>query len=282
MAFKPGLISKLDFKYYLRKHCIDQDILKHLEVVPKEVGSFGHDPWGYSREGLACGLTLFRKFYEHYFRTEVFGLENVPSSGRLLVIANHSGQLPLDGMMVGYSMIMNKDNPRAARAMVERWVPTVPFIGNLINGLGAVVGDPMNCSKMLRREEAVIVFPEGIRGSGKLIKDKYKLQRFGTGFMHLAINEKTPIIPVGIVGCEETFPAIANIKPLAKALKMPYFPVMPPVPFPAKVRLYFGKPKLYTADTSSEVEIAEQVEDVKKDIRALIDQGLSARKGWFE
>jgi 1-acyl-sn-glycerol-3-phosphate acyltransferase len=135
---------------------------------------------------------------------------------------------------------------------------------------------------MLRREEAVIVFPEGVRGSGKTFDKKYELQRFGSGFMHLAISENTPILPVGIVGCEETFPSVANIKPLAKLLGIPYFPVMPPVPIPTKVRLYFGEPVLYKSEKGTEEELESNVNDVKAKINALIQKGLAERKGWFK
>ena len=114
-------------------------------------------------------------------------------------------------------------------------------IDTLIDQLGAVLGDPINCSRMLENGEAIVVFPEGIRGSGKLYKDRYQLKRFGTGFVHLAMKHDTPIVPVGVVGCEETIPAFANIKPLAALLNVPYVPVALPFIFPAKVHLNFGK-----------------------------------------
>lgn len=265
----------------VKKYLVDQKVVDLVDRIPKNIGSMGHDPWGFSRSALALGITQFRPWYERYFRTEAFGLENIPSSGRVMVIANHSGQLPLDGLLIGYAMVMNNHGPRAARAMIERWVPTVPYIGNILNSLGAVVGDPSNCKKMLRREEAVIVFPEGVRGSGKTIDKKYQLQAFGTGFMHLAIAEKTPILPVAVVGCEETFPSLADLKPLARLLKMPYFPLMPPVPLPTKVRLYFGEPKVYSTQTGTEEELEGHVESVKQSIDTLIQQGLAERKGWF-
>jgi len=154
----------------------------------------------------------------------------------------------------------------------------VPYLGNLLNSIGAVIGDPLNCAKMLESDEVIIVFPEGVRGSGKLYKDRYKLQRFGNGFMHLALQHKTPIIPVGIVGCEETMPAIANIAPLAKILGIPYVPVAPPFPLPAKVHLHFGKPMTFKCNTDSEDEVTGLVEEVKTEIRRLIALGLEQRK----
>lgn len=268
-------------KNKMKNYCIDPEVAAHIDRMPHELGSLGHDPWGLSRDALAVALTQFKPIYEKYFRTEVFGLENIPARGPLMIIGNHSGQLPLDGLLVGYSVMMNPLAPRAARAMVERWLPTVPYLGNLLNSIGAVVGDPSNCRKILRRGEAVIVFPEGVRGSGKTFDKRYQLQDFGTGFMHLAIEEKAPILPVGVVGCEETFPSIANIAPLAKLLGMPYFPVMPPVPLPAKVRLYFGEPVYYEGKSGTEEELRGYVSDVQRQINGLVQDGLQERSGWF-
>ncbi len=134
---------------------------------------------------------------------------------------------------------------------------------------------------MLENEELVIVFPEGVRGSGKLFKNRYQLQRFGNGFMHIAMTTGTPIIPVGVVGCEETMPSLADIKPLARFLGIPYAPVTIPIPLPAKVFLNFGKPMVFEGDIDNEESVTEKVEQVKTEIRRLIDGGLLRRKGVF-
>src|SRR5690606_19440808 len=149
------------------------------------------------------------------------------------------------------------------------------------NQIGAVLGDPVNCAKVLERGEAVIVFPEGVRGSGKLYRDRYKLMRFGNGFMHLAMQYNAAIVPVGIVGCEETIPAFGNIKPLANFLGIPYAPVALPVVLPAKVILNFGEPLYYTGGEVNEEEITRRVEEVKNSISGLIDKGLNERKRLF-
>ena len=140
-----------------------------------------------------------------------------------------------------------------------------------------MIGDPVNCNKMLQNDEAIIVFPEGVRGSGKPYKLRYQLQRFGNGFMHLALANKTPIVPVGVVGCEETMPSIANIAPLAKLLGVPYIPIAPPLPLPARVYLNFGEPMHFTGDVDNEDAVTEKVEEVKTEIRRLIDVGLGQR-----
>ena len=166
--------------------------------------------------------------------------------------------------------------------MIERWFPTIPFVGNLMSSVGGVLGDPENCVNMLRAEEAVIVFPEGVRGAGKTWDKRYKLQRFGLGFMHLAITENTPILPVGVVACEETMPTLFHLKTLSRMFGMPYFPMTTPIPIPAKVRLYFGEPMRFDGPITSEDDIAIKVEKVKDAINGLIARGLQEREGWFK
>lgn len=267
----------MKIRKFLSDLIVPDEVREQIHSIPKPVGSFGWDPWGYNEEGAAIGLSMVKWLYDNYFRVQTTGLENIPAEGRVLVIANHSGQLPMDGMLIGTALAMNPNGPRAPRAMIERFFPTMPFVGNVLNMFGAVIGDPVNCSKMLDAEEAIIVFPEGIRGSGKMYRDRYQLKRFGNGFMHLAINHNTPIIPVGVVGCEETMPAIANIAPLAKMLGVPYVPVAPPVPLPARVFLNFGEPMRFDVDVDSEDAVTAKVEEVKDAIRGLIRVGLKQR-----
>jgi len=272
----------MSIRNFIKRRVVNRETEAIVDRIPKPVGSFGYDPWGYNSDTVKIAVSLMKPLYSKYFRVEATGLENVPKSGRILVIGNHSGQLPFDGTLVSYAMATNPHAPRAVRVMVERWFPTVPFLGNMFNEMGAVLGDPENCVNMLRNEEAVIVFPEGIRGSGKTWDKRYKLQRFGLGFMHLAIMENTPILPVGIVGCEETMPTPFHLKTVARMMGMPYLPVTTPVPLPAKVRLYFGEPLHFEGPVAGEDDVAMKVEKVKDEINKLIQQGLKERKGWFE
>ncbi|MDK9557698.1 lysophospholipid acyltransferase family protein [Marinobacter sp. M216] len=266
---------------FLKSRLISEDLEHHVNRIRKPIGTLGYDPWGYNNEAVKYGLALTKQIYEKYFRVQAHGVEKVPSEGPVLIIANHSGQLPIDGLLIGYALASRKEKPRMPRAMIERFFPTVPWLGNLLNEVGAVLGDPVNCAKMLANDEAVIVFPEGIRGSGKLYRDRYELKRFGNGFMHLAMKYKAPIVPVGVVGCEETIPAIANIKPLAKTLGIPYAPVALPVVLPAKVHLNFGDPMYFDDLEIQEEQVTERVEKVKAEISRLIDKGLSERKRLF-
>lgn len=266
----------------LLRRLVTPEIDALIERIPKRTGSFGYDAWGYDESKVKVGVGVMKLLYERYFRVVANGLENVPAEGRVLIIGNHSGQLPMDGVLVGYSLLTNPHGPRAARAMIERFFPTVPFLGNLLNGLGAVIGDPLNCAKMLENEETIIVFPEGVRGSGKPYRKRYQLQRFGNGFVHLAMQHRTPIVPVGIVGCEETMPSLGSIDPLAKLLGIPYVPIIPtPLPLPARVVLNFGEPIVFGPEAVSESEVTRRVDTVKDAIRNLIDKGLSERSGVY-
>ena len=266
----------------IKRLVVSKDLEKHINRIPKTVGSLGYDAWGFNSDINKIGVALFKTLYDHYFRVETSGLENIPKDGPCLIVANHSGQIPLDGTLIGVAMEMNEYAPRAPRAMIERFFPTVPFIGNFLNSVGAVIGDPLNCAKMLERGEAVIVFPEGIRGSGKIYNKRYQLQKFGNGFMHLAMKYNAPVIPVGVVGCEETIPAIANLKSVARFLRIPYVPIALPFIFPAKVHLNFGKPLSFEGHAEiAEQEVTQRVETVKTDIRSLVNKGLAERKRIF-
>lgn len=271
----------MKFRNYLKSRLVNPEVAAAFDRMPVNVGELGFDPWGFNPDAAKIALTMVRVLYEKYFRVQAHGLEHIPRHGRVLIIPNHSGQLPMDGVMTGYAVATNPHGPRIARAMIERFFPTVPWLGNLMNQIGGIVGDPVNCIKLLQREEAVIVFPEGVRGSGKPYRLKYQLQRFGAGFMHLAMEHKTPIIPVGIVGCEETMPSLGSIDPLAKMLGIPYVPIAPLIPLPARVILNFGPPLHFEGRIENEGQVVEHVERVKDEIRRLIDKGLSERTSVF-
>lgn len=266
---------------FLKHHLVSPDLDQRVDQISKPIGSLGYDPWGYNNETLKVGYAVTRQIYDKYFRVESEGIDRIPAEGPVLIVANHSGQLPIDGLLIGYALASRPVKPRIPRAMIERFFPTVPYLGNLLNQFGAVLGDPVNCAKMLANDEAIIIFPEGVRGSGKLYRDRYQLKRFGNGFMHLAMQYDATVVPVGVVGCEETIPAFANIRPLAKALGLPYLPLAMPVVLPAKVIIKVGEPMHFADDNIPEEKVSERVEVVKAAISELIDQGLSERRRLF-
>jgi 1-acyl-sn-glycerol-3-phosphate acyltransferase len=205
----------------------------------------------------------------------------------VLLIANHSGQLPFDGIGIGGAMLFDRDPPRVIRAMVERFIPTLPFVSYLFARWGQITGTPENCVRLLEEEEAILVFPEGARGISKPFSKRYQLQEFGLGFMRLALETRTPIVPVAVVGAEEQMPAV-NLAPLARLVGAPALPLMlippflPILPLPTKYRIYFGEPQLFEGDPDDDDEVIEdKVKMVRNRIQSMIQVGLKERKHIF-
>lgn len=258
-------------------------LVERIDALQAGLGDRATDDFGFAPEQVKYVLPLVELVYRRYFRVEPIGLEHVPA-GRVLLIANHSGQIPIDAMMIATSMLVDADPPRAVRSMVERWVPSLPFVGLFFSRMGQVLGTPENCRAILAAEHPVLVFPEGVRGINKTWAHRYELQSFGHGFMRLALETGTPIVPVGVVGAEEQLPTPFNIEGLAKALGLPAVPVpLSPVPLPVKYRIYFGRPLSFIGDPNDdEAEIASRVGVVRDAIAALLRRGLVERRGWFE
>ena len=156
---------------------------------------YGFDQFGFHRDAVKYAVLVARFLYRDYFRCEVHGIENVPAAGRVLLVANHSGQLPFDGLAIATALFLDAQPPRVIRSMVERFVPTVPFASYLFSRWGQITGTPENCRRLLNDEEAILVFPEGARGISKPFAQRYQLQEFGSGFMRLALETRTPIVP---------------------------------------------------------------------------------------
>lgn len=263
---------------------ISPDQRPRLTSIARTENEYGVDPFGFNLDFALAAVGPFLWLYKHYFRVQTHGIEKVPP-GRVLLVANHSGQLPFDGAMLGVAMITEASPPRAVRSMVEKWVPTLPYVSTFMARTGQIVGTPENCRRLLQAEEAIMVFPEGARGISKLWSQRYQLQEFGLGFMRLALETNTPIVPIAVVGAEEQAPALMNVKPLAKLLGFPAFPITPtvlPFPLPVKYHLYFGDPVTFQGRPDDEdAELEKKVKMVKGTIQQLIHQGLQERKGVF-
>jgi len=187
--------------------------------------------------------------------------------------------------------VLEPDPPRVLRAMAEYWLPTLPFIGTLGARTGSVVGTPQNCEDLLRREEAVIAFPEGVRGLNKTWDKRYQLQRFGLGFMRLALASDAPILPTVIVGTEEQAPAFANLASLARLVGAPAFPITPTfpllgplglLPLPVKYHVTVGTPMHFTGNPHDEDSVIEaMVDQVRREMEAMIERSRRARTGIF-
>lgn len=257
----------------------DENTQLMLSQFPNAVGQYGYDAWGFNIKVIEQYISIGKFLYDKYFKVEVRGWENVPKEGRCFIIANHTGQLPIDAVLLGYALVINPIAPRAPKGMFERFIPTVPFFSMWATQVGGAVGDTENCEKMLANEEAVMVFPEGAKGISKPSSKKYQLQHFGTGFMHLAKKHHTPIIPVGIAGCEEIMYNFGNIDFLEKLLRWPAFPMLLPIVFPSKVVINIGKPMHFDSNIERESDLYREVDIVKEEIHRLTMEALEIRNG---
>jgi 1-acyl-sn-glycerol-3-phosphate acyltransferase len=293
MARSGALDALVDFAgamLPLRARNLQTVIDDHLSQIPNELNEYGYDAYGMSPLWMRRVLMPFALLYRYYFRVEVSGIDRLPE-GRVLVIANHAGQLPFDAAMLGLALLMEAQPPRIARSMGESWIPQLPWMSILAARIGALVGTPQNCIHMLENGECVVSFPEGVRGMNKLFSQRYQLQRFGTGFMRLALETATPIVPVAIVGSEEQHPSFANLEGLARMFGAPALPItltfpwlgpLGLLPLPVKYHIYCGEPQHFEGEASDEDAVVDaKVEQVKEKIAGMLARGRRKREGIF-
>ncbi|MCK1796571.1 acyltransferase family protein [Streptomyces sp. XM4193] len=216
-------------------------------------GEYEVDDFGYDAELTdAVLMSLVRPLYEKYFRVEVRGVENIPADGGALVVANHSGTLPWDGLMLQVAVHDHHPAERTLRLLAADLVFMLPVVNELARKAGHTLACAEDAERLLERGEVVGVMPEGFKGIGKPFSERYKLQRFGRGgFVSTALKAGAPIVPCSIVGAEEIYPMIGNSRTLARLLGFPYFPITPTfpllgplgaIPLPTKWTIQFGEP----------------------------------------
>jgi 1-acyl-sn-glycerol-3-phosphate acyltransferase len=256
-----------------------------------EVDEFGFDA-DFSDNVIMSAL---RPLYERWFRVETLGMANVPSTGGALVVANHSGTLPIDGLMTMVALRDHHPAGRHLRALGADLVFRTPMIGSVSRKAGVTLACNPDAERLLSTGELVGVWPEGFKGVGKPFKDRYKLQRFGRGgFVSAAIRTGVPIIPCSIVGAEEIYPMVADLKPLARLLGFPYFPVTPTfpllgplgaVPLPSKWYIEFGEPirtdRYGPAEADDPMTVFNVTDQVRETIQQTLYQLLSQRRNAF-
>jgi len=255
--------------------------------------------WGRSErvEGL-FDATIYEFLYHYWFRVEVEGIENVPSTGGALLVSNHAGALPPDAPMIAKAIKEEHPRPRPVHLTVEHFFKGYPGLAPLVNKLGGVPAHPANVHRLLCDEEQlVLVFPEGRKGTEKLYKDRYRLRRFGRGgFVEAAMRAGTPIVPIAVVGAEEAMPTFAQIGLLRRLTGLIYFPITPLFPhlgpilgtayLPAKFRIRFLEPILTDQWGERPWDDKGLVQTVAEDVRAriqeeLIDLVSHRRSVWF-
>jgi 1-acyl-sn-glycerol-3-phosphate acyltransferase len=254
----------------------------------------GVDDFGYDPE-LTDDVLLppLRRLYEKYFRVDVEGLEHIPAEGGALVVANHSGTLPLDALMLQVALRDHHPAHRRLRLLAADLAFELPLVRDVARKAGHVRACRANALRLLGAGDLVGVMPEGYKGLGKPYEERYRLRRFGRGgFAAVALRSGRPMVPCAIVGAEETYPMIGESRTLARMLNLPYFPITPTfpllgvlglVPLPSKWTIRFGAPldyaSQYGADAAGDRILVNKLgETVRSTIQEMIDEALSQRK----
>jgi len=264
----------------------EQRLAELLAFLRRRItGDYDVDEFGFDQEITdRFLLTALRPLAEKWFRIDVHGVENIPAEGGALVVSNHSGTVPVDGLMT--SLVLHDHTGRYLRMLGADLVFTLPFIGELARKGGATLASNEDAERMLSKGDLVGVWPEGFKGIGKPFSERYKLQRFGRGgFVSAALRTGVPIVPCSVVGAEEIYPLVGNIPSLARLLGVPYIPITPlfpwlgalgMVPLPSKWLIEFGEPIRTDSYGEGAADDPMLVFNVTDQVRETIQQTLYA------
>jgi 1-acyl-sn-glycerol-3-phosphate acyltransferase len=269
---------------------------QHAELARRRrAGETSVDELGFDREWTETLVPLAAWAYRNWWRVKAIGVENVPATGRALLVANHAGVVPYDGAMVRTALLLEHSRPRHARALVLNGLLSMPAASWLMRRTGNTLAHNADARMLLENDELVLVFPEGAKGTGKAYRDRYRLRRFGRGgFVEAALRTKSPIIPISIVGSEEIHPNLAEVPGVARLLGLPYAPVTPTfpllgpaglIPLPSSWIIEFHPPVELgdddlggAVDPSRVLVIADQIRDI---IQAGVYRNLQRRQSVF-
>ena len=256
-------------------------------------GEYQVDEFGFDPDFTNALVPLVRLWYRRYWRVDTFGLENVPRSGPALLVSNHSGVLPIDGAMI--ALAVHEETDRFTRPLIATWFGSLPVASWFLRRGGGTLGHPDDTLRLLGDGEIVLVFPEGVRGTGKPFSERYRLRRFGRGgYVEMALRASVPIIPISVVGGEEIYPMIADLQPIARLLGFPYFPITPTwpwlgplglIPLPSKWRIRFHEPvhtEAMGVDAADDPSLIMRVNDQVRDtVQAGVIAELRERRSVF-
>jgi 1-acyl-sn-glycerol-3-phosphate acyltransferase len=262
-------------------------VAEHLSVEERvnrldlPFNSRGIDPYGISKDYLVGVGKVLEFLYRRYFRVRVHDIDHVPARGRAMLVGNHSGGVAIDGAMLITSCLLDMEPPRLLQGMAEKFINRFPFASMLASRTGQFTGLPEHAKRILEDDRLLMVFPEGARGTAKLYKERHSLVDFGTGFMRLALQTKTPIIPIAVLGGGEAFPTFMNSYALGRLAGVPYVPItsyLLPIPRPAQMDIYYGSPMVFEGTGSEEDEVIQRyVDEVKAVIAGLIERNKTSR-----
>jgi 1-acyl-sn-glycerol-3-phosphate acyltransferase len=261
-------------------------------IQRRSTGDYDTDEWGVDWEFLDVVRPFFTFLYKVYWRVKTTGIENIPIQGRTLLVANHSGQLPWDGTMIATAVMTDHSAQRLVRTLYSEWVPRVPFFSSWAVRIGQALATEDNGVRLLEQDELVAVFPEGHKGIGKVYRDRYRLAPFSQGdFAEMALEAQAPIIPVSVVGAEETYISLTKSSAGAKITRAPYFPISPTfpwlgllglVPLPTKWYIDFGEQiamDRYEPDAAKNLVLVSQISDQVRNAVQEMVHGRLARRG---
>ncbi len=285
-----GLISKGSKAFKSFREELTRELDSKMAIISESVGEVGIDPFGMDPKSVRKGFLGAAFLYKIYFRCLTQGIENVPKKGPVIFVANHAGQIPIDAVMIAVAILLEGDHPRITRSLADRWVPSLPFISTLYSRVGVTVGTTENAELLLARNEALLVFPEGMKAITKTIDQAYQLQDFGLGFMRLALSTKAPVVPIAVVGSEEQYPTLYNLRSVAKLLGIPsvpiwaqlVVPVLGMLPLPVRYHLKFGEPMTFEGDPDDEDAVIQvQAGRVKQRLGEMLESLREQRRSIF-
>lgn len=258
------------------------EVRERVERLEIPFNREGYDKYGVSKKHLTVFMTALGWMYRNYFRVTVQGIHHVPKRGRAMLVGNHSGGYAIDGAMVLASMFLDMDPPRLGQGMVEKFLNEMPVSSLWTSRVGQLTGLPEHAIRLLEDDRLLMVFPEGARGTAKLYKDRWSLVAFGTGFVRLALQTKSPIVPLAFIGGGDVLPTVTNLYALGKLFGAPYIPVTPyglAIPLPRKCEILYGEPLQFEGNGDEDDETIEAlVLKVKERVRALMDEGRARRE----
>ena len=264
---------------------------------PDDIRLSDVDEWGRSERMRELARMLYQPIYENWFRAEWEGLDKIPTEGGALIVANHAAAIPSDAPVIMHGI--ETELKRPVYGLAEYLFRGLPFVGTMWNRVGGVAAHPENAYRLLReQQQLVLVFPEGTKGTSKLYNDRYKLSRFGRGgFVEIAMRAGVPIVPIAVVGAEESMPIVAKIPSLAKVLGIPYAPITANMLlfgpllgsvlyFPTKFKLRVLDPVYFDVPPDQERYSRSRVMDEAEDIRISLQENLydmlrKRRSVWF-
>lgn len=254
-------------------------------VMRRVAGEYHEDEYGFDEEFAEAVFPIWEFLYKRWWRVQVEGVSNVPGHGRALLVANHSGTIfPFDAVMMGTAIQKEHPLPRWTRALVLNWAFDLPFVSYFMRRIGGVSANPANLGRLLGQDEPVMVFPEGAKGFGKPFAERYRVQRFGRGgFVEVALETGSPIVPVAVVGAEEIYPKLGESGVLARLSGAPYVPITPLfpmlgplglLPLPSRWRIEFLEPIDLSGYGPGASEDRSLVFDLSEQIREMVQEAL--------